>query len=207
MASYTIANAPRLSNIHDFRSTSAKDGDFAKSTRFAVQIGRIAGVFSDLIYLCESAEMPGRSFSLQDYRYYGPNFKLPTTSEYSDINFTFLVRDKMREKELFDNWMAYINPKNTYDFRFLKDYSTDISIFQFSEVRDKGASYKATLRRAYPINVQSMPLSWIDENVHRLQVTFTFTDWVTDPEGRINSDIESTITPFSTFSTGFDSGR
>jgi hypothetical protein len=203
MATYAITNAPQLSNLNDFRTVVGKDRDFSKSTRFAVQIGRLSGVFSDLIYLCETAELPGRAFSLQDYRYYGPNFKLPTFSEYADITFSFLVRDVMREKETFDNWMAYINPKNTYDFRFLNEYSSDIYIYQFSEIANAGergkasATYKATLRRAYPINVQSMPLSWVDENIHRLQVTFTFTDWLTDPEGQINSDVISQISPFT----------
>lgn len=197
MATYTIPNAPTLSSINEFRSVISKDRDLAKSTRFAVQIARLSGLFNDLIYLCETAEMPGRAFTLQDYRYYGPSFKLPTSSEYQDINFTFLVRDVMREKELFDNWMAYINPKNTYDFRFLNEYSGDIYIYQFSEIEDKGATYKATLRRAYPTNVQSLPLTWTDDNIHRLQVTFTFTDWVTDPEAQINSETISQISPFT----------
>ena len=197
MATYKIANAPTLSNINEFRTVLGKDRDLAKTTRFAVQIARLNGVFSDLMYLCETAEMPGRAFQMQDYRYYGPNFKLPNVSEYSDINFTFLVRDVMREKETFDNWMSYINPKNTYDFRFLNEYSSDVYIYQFSELKDEGATYKATLRRAYPINVQSLPISWTDENIHRLTVTFTFTDWVTDPEGQINSDTISRLSPFT----------
>ena len=197
MATYSISNAPKLSNLNEFRTVAGKDRDFSKSTRFAVQIGKLAGVFPDLIYMCESAEMPGRSFSLQDFRYYGPSFKLPTISEYSDMTLSFLVRDVMREREVFDNWMTYINPKNTYDFRFLKDYSSDVSIYQFSEIADQGATYKITLRRAYPITVAAMPLSWMDENIHRLQVTFTFTDWLTDPEGQINSDELSQISPFT----------
>lgn len=209
MASYTIPNAPVLSNINDFRSVIGKDREMAKASRFAVQIGKISSIFSDLIYLCETAEIPGRAFNLQDYRYYGPNIKLPTQSEYTEINFSFYVRDRMKEKELFDKWMAYINPKNTYNFRFRNEYSTDVYIFQYSEIagasgtRDRvsnpQATYKTILRQAYPINVQAMPLSWAEDNIHRLQVTFTYTDWVTLPETEENSDRMSTITPFNVF--------
>lgn len=210
MASYTIQNAPQLSNVNDFRSVISRDRDLAKASRFAVQIGRISSLFSDLIYLCETAEMPGRALNVQDYRYYGPTFKLPVQSEYTEVNFTFYVRDVMREKEMFDNWMAYINPKNTYNFRFRNEYSTDIYIYQYSEVAFRAqtaqtvpdtpqASYKATLRQAYPINVMAMPLSWAEDNFHRLQVTFTYTDWITLPESQENSEVRSNITPFNNF--------
>lgn len=197
MASYVISNAPPLSNLNDFRQAVGRHRDFAKSARFAVQIGRISGLFPDMIYYCENAEMPGRAFDTQDYRYYGPNFRLPNASAYTDINLSFYVSDQMLEKEVFDKWMSYINPKNTYDFRFLNEYSTDINIYQFSEVAEKGATYKVTLRRAYPINVQAMPLSWAEDNIHRLQVTFSYTDWVTQPETAENSNRLSTISPFT----------
>lgn len=201
MASYVITNAPPLSNMNDFRQAVGRNGDFAKAARFAVQIGRISGLFPDLIFYCETAEMPGRAFDTQDYRYYGPNFKLPHLSAYMDINFSFYVSDKMTEKEMFDKWMAYINPKNTYDFRFLNEYSTDVNIYQFSEVADNDgkpkATYKATLRRAYPINVQPLALSWAEDNIHRLQVTFAYSDWVTEPEKAENSNQLSRISPFT----------
>lgn len=210
MASYTIQNAPQLSNINDFKAAVGKNREFAKAARFAVQIGRISNLFKDLIFMCETAEMPGRALVLNDYRYYGPNFKLPHQSEYTEINFSFYVSDIMREKELFDNWMSYINPKNSYNFRFRNEYSTDINIYQYSEIAEKvssriggaaservQATYKATLRQAYPINVQPLTLSWAEDNIHRLQVTFAYTDWVTQPESKETSDKASQITPFS----------
>lgn len=212
MASYEIPNAPQLSNINDFRSALGRDRDLAKASRFAVQIGKISNLFNDLIYMCETAELPGRALVLNDYRYYGPNFKMPHQSEYTEINFSFYVRDLMKEKELFDNWMAYINPKNSYNFRFRNEYSTDVYIYQYSEVAtfvenpgrgNEGslqtksiATYKTILRQAYPINVQPLPLSWAEDNIHRLQVTFAYTDWVTLKEADETSDQASTITPF-----------
>lgn len=212
MASYEIPNAPQLSNINDFRATIARGRDFSKAARFAVQIGRISNLFSELIYMCETAEMPGRALVLNDYRYYGPNFKMPHQSEYTEINFSFYVSDIMREKELFDNWLSYINPKNSYNFRFRNEYSTDVNIYQYSEIGEsyitgRGAegrlemksvsTYRATLRQAYPINVQPLALSWAEDNIHRLQVTFAYTDWVTLPESKETSDSPSRITPFS----------
>lgn len=200
MASYIIPNAPQLSNINDFRSSIGRGRDFAKAARFAVQIGRISNLFKDLIFMCETAEMPGRALILNDYRYYGPNFKMPHQSEYTEINFSFYVSDIMREKELFDNWIAYINPKNNYNFRFRNEYSTDVNIYQYSEISGQSgpeATYKATLRQAYPINVQALPLSWSEDNIHRLAVTFAYTDWVTVKEAVETSDKPSEITPFS----------
>lgn len=205
MASYFIPNAPGLSNVNDFMSRVGRNANFAKAARFAVQIGKISNLFNELIYMCETAELPGRAFATQDYRYYGPNFKMPHQSEYTEINFSFYVRDRMKEKELFDNWMAYINPKNSYNFRFRNEYSTDVYVYQYSELGLSEeqpdvpqATYKTILRQAYPINVQAMPLSWAEDNIHRLQVTFAYTDWITLPESNETSDKPSKITPFST---------
>lgn len=201
MATYQITNPPQLSNLNDFRSALARGEDLAQSAQFAVQIGKISNLFSDLIYMCESAEMPGRAFAVNEYRYYGPGFKMPHQTEYTEINFSFYVSNLMHEKEIFDNWMGYINPKNSYNFRFRNEYSTDIYIYQFSQVAEADtnrnvATYKSTLRQAYPINVQAMPLSWAEDNIHRLQVTFAYTDWVTEPESKENSDRASQISPF-----------
>ena len=171
-----------MANINTFKGVLSSGRDLAKANRYRVAFNIPTAVPGndlnrELTFLCETAELPGRALNVQDYRYYGPNFKMPSQSAYTDINLTLYVRSFMRDKMVFDNWLEYINPKTTYDFRFRNEYSTDLEIFQYEERDSTRHSYKVTLQKAYPINVNPMPLAWAEDNIHRLQVTFCYVDW------------------------------
>lgn len=178
-----------VSNVNSFRTKIGEGRDIAKANRYLVAFNVPLGVQNagtyglDQTFLCETAELPGRALSTQDYRYYGPTFRMPHQSAYTDINFIIYVRSFMEDKKLFDNWIEYINPKTSYDFRFRNEYSTDINIFQYEDARE-AATYMVTLRKAYPINVNPMPLSWSDDNLHKLQVTFCYVDWFKSDDPR-----------------------
>ena len=189
MSTINYPNAPKRFKMQDFRSTSDRFGGFAKSARFAVTISprgtvlrdlNMKSVARDLTYLCEVAEMPGRGFlSMDGYRYYGPQFKLPFMSEYADISLTFLCRNKQYERQFFDDWMEIINPTDTYDFRYRDDYASEIDIWQFSDIgRDYAdAEYCISLHDAFPILVNPQSATWGDDNFQRLTVAFTYTKW------------------------------
>lgn len=182
MATYNIQNTPQINDLNDARSLLAAGNDVAKVARFAVTIDSVGGIITtrELTFLCEAAEFPGRALTTDDIRYYGPSFKMPSKSEYTDINLTFICRQQMREKEFFDAWMEFINPKDRYDFEYRDNYTTPIHIWQFSDIGPPlKATYKVTLRKAFPINVNPMGMNWAEDNFHRLQVTFAYTDWVT----------------------------
>lgn len=184
-------------------SNMGKDGGLAKSARFAVFIsvppgllGNWATMGSELVYLCEAAEMPGRAFMSVDARYYGPSHKLPYQTQYEDTTMTFLCRSESRERKFFDDWMEYINPTNSFDFKFRDEYATDIQIRQMTEYEgeyDTGPNqglpqtggtgnpketYRITLRKAYPVNVNPQPMTWADDQYQRLAVTFTYFKWL-----------------------------
>jgi hypothetical protein len=123
MSQFTYQNAPRALSMNDFMSISNDYGGFAKSSRFAVRIlptgqyvNSISPITQDLIYLCETAELPGRGLMNIDLRYYGPSQKFPFQSQYEDINLTFFCRTSSLERQFFDDWMLAINPTNSWDF-------------------------------------------------------------------------------------------
>lgn len=161
-----------------------------RSARFAVRIKLTGGsltrdtqlfaepyfrISNDLVYLCEVAEFPGRSFMNSDIRYYGPSVKFPFQSVYEDVNFTFLCRPKSEERYFFDGWMEKINPISTFDFNYKKDYASTIDIFQLDEQHK--TSYMISLLEAYPIQISPQPVTWADDNFQRLAVTFTYSKW------------------------------
>lgn len=191
-------SSPTKISMTDFRAITTQDGDLAKSSRFLVMLvpppavtsyqGKSSYPVDELTYLCESAEIPGRGFMSADVRYYGPNFKMPYQSTYEDINLTFLCRDKFTERLFFDNWMEVINPSSYYDFAYRDSYVSQIHIFTMSDLNiDENQSgtgldygqqrYVITLEKAYPVLINSQPVTWADDNFHRLTVTFTYARW------------------------------
>ena len=186
-----------------FKAVNQKFGGLAKSARFVARIMPVGALLKnmhqsnpsaeDLLYLCEAAEYPGRGFMNVDLRYYGPSFKLPYQSSYEDINMTFLCRNEGYEREFFDNWMELINPVQTFNFNYRKEYECMIEIFQIADYADSSyggfnrnqnvdinppaAKYSHTLLHAYPVLINPQQITWADDQFLRLGVTFTYHWW------------------------------
>lgn len=192
MPSYSISNSPENLTMPEVQAYSTALGGLAKSARYAVNILPVGDLlvglgYSDFIrhftYLSDSTELPGRAFVNIDLRYYGPNFKLPFQTQYEDLNITFLCRSESFERQFFDDWMEIINPTNLWDFNYRDSYRSNIELFQLAEYGTgtnstaPRAMYKWTFWDAYPTIVNPQPVTWADDNVQRLSVSFTFTKW------------------------------
>lgn len=184
MSEIPILDTPQNLSMNNVRAILNKYGGLAKACRFLSVIrpgGALISKYSDfaqeLMYLCESTEIPGRGMLNLDLSYYGPNFKLPIQTQYEDINMTFLCRTESWERQFFDDWMLLMNPINTFDFNYRDDYASSIDIYQLSEEEDTKAQYKITLHNAFPLLVNPQPVTWMDDNFQRLVVSFTYTYW------------------------------
>jgi hypothetical protein len=206
MSDIPFTNSPTALGMNDALGIMNKYGGLAKSCRFAVRINRPQflaslaansadkNVLPDFTYLCEAAEMPGRGFVNADVRYYGPNQKLPVLTQYEDTTLTFVCRNEGYERQFFDDWMEYINPTNSFNFNFRKDYETTIEIMQFAEyakpfntgpngglanqpAQVPQETYRITLFNAFPLLVNPQPMTWADDQLMRLAVTFTYHKW------------------------------
>lgn len=190
----------------DFRAVTDRYGGLVKSSRFIARImptgkyllalSQQNPAFRDLMYLCESTELPGRGFLSVDIRYYGPSHKLPYQSNYEDCNMSFLCRSDSLERKFFDDWMTLINPINTFDFNYRDDYRANIEIFQIGDAvdptsvesgvsTDPQAKYAFTLLNAYPTLVNPQAVTWADQDFLRLGISFTYSWWTRkflDPE-------------------------
>lgn len=201
MATITFPNAPANLKISDFRAINDMYGGPLKTSRFAVVIkpqGSLVSSYAtftnQLLYLCEVAEMPGRGFvAIDGIRYYGPAFKLPSYTEYDDINLTFICRTASLERQFFDDWLTIINPINTFDFNYRDDYRSEIDIYQFGDFAASAgatgpeAQYCITLIDAWPYMVSPQPVAWADDQFQRVVVSFTYMKWIRkgiDPEAR-----------------------
>lgn len=201
MADFIIDNPPAFLDMNAFWAINKKYHGPAKTARYVVRIytpraltridndnkfelDQKTSITRDLSYLCEATELPGRAFQNLDLRYYGPQFKMPFMSQYEDINMTFICRTNSMERQFFDDWMETINPTSSWDFRYRDEYSTSIELFQMSEYEtsDDGtntprAEYQFTLFDAFPIMVHGQPVTWAEDSIQKLTVTFTYTKW------------------------------
>ena len=135
---------------------------------------------------CESAELPGVSLITADSKIYGPTYKVPYQKQFADVNFSFICTNDFYERKLFDKWIECIMPPDTNNLRFPKGqntrYLSDITIMQFDEFIKQ--IYAIKLIDAYPTSIASMPLSWGDDNFHRVTVSFAYHYHKTIYEGK-----------------------
>jgi len=144
-----------------------------------------ASISRYLALQCEAAELPGKTLNTADVKVYGPTFKVPYQSQYTDTSLTFLCTNEFYERKLFDRWIESIMPTDTNNLRFPKDnetrYMTNIKIIQYDEFIKQ--IYAVELIDAFPIGIASQQLTWTDDNVHRLTVQFAYQKYRTIYDG------------------------
>jgi len=125
---------------------------------------------------CETAELPGRTTATADVKIYGPTFKVPYQTQYTDTTLTFLCTNDFYERKLFDRWMECIHPSDTNNLRFPKGqqsrYLTNIKIIQYDEFIKR--IFIVELIDAFPIGIAPQPLNWSEDGFHRLSIQFAY---------------------------------
>ena len=166
-------------SISQFKSSFSTD--IARQNRFDVSIPVPLGLIpyrnlsKQLTFRCESAELPGRAVATSNMKIYGVEEKFPYMTSYNDISLTFVVSDDMKEKKFFDSWINWITPSYSYNVKYKSDYSVILRITQYDATLK--SSYSADLIDAFPIAVNPLQLDWSSEGMHKLTVTFAYTNW------------------------------
>ena len=128
---------------------------------------------------------------------------MPGNSLYSPINASFICRNNGTERRIFDDWMDLINPIDGYNFNFPDQYYATIIVYEFHEIGRTAAGtgganiqtptgqlgmgttagsvplpvYAWQLNKAYPTLVTPQQVTWVDTDILRLQVSFTYRNW------------------------------
>jgi hypothetical protein len=111
-----------------------------------------------------------------DAKVYGPTFKVPYQTQYTDTSLTFLCTNEFYERKLFEKWTESIMPTETNNLRFPKGststYLTNIKIIQYDEFIQQ--IFAVELMDAFPIGFSSQPLAWSEDGFHKLTVQFAY---------------------------------
>lgn len=135
-----------------------------------------ASISRYLALQCENTELPGKTLQTAEAKVYGPTFKVPYQTSFSETSFTFLCTNDFYERKLFEKWMECIMPSDTNNLRFPKGnnsrYLTNIKIVQYDDFIKR--IFAVELMDAYPIGISNQQLSWSEDGFHRLTVQFTY---------------------------------
>jgi len=134
-----------------------------------------------LSLLCNQAQLPGRAFATNEYTTHGPIRKIPYQTIYDDMVLSFYCKEDMGIKEVFQEWMNFIQNNNTNnEFSYFDDYVSDIIIEQFDY--NGRTTHSIKLIDAYPIMMAPLQLDWASENsFHNLQITMAYRYWREEP--------------------------
>jgi hypothetical protein len=185
-------NAPAGLTVAHFRAALDQLGSVAKGCRFAVRIMPMGGrnllnnlsyfqQIQNMVYVCDAAEFPGRGFDGTTARTYGPEYITPNQTKYGPASFSFICRTASLERQFFDDWLDIINPINTFNYTYPKQYYCAIEIFHYSEFANQGAMpeviYSWRLMNAWPTAINLQQVTWADQDILRLQMSFAYKYW------------------------------
>lgn len=153
--------------------------------RMSFPVGGAAAV-NTLGFRADTAEIPGRSIQTITTKPYGGGLthKIGYDVTYPEVTMSFICGADLAEKALFTAWQSLIigkhNTNQPYQrnmkIGYYKDYIGTVVINQYTETGELG--HQVTLMEAYPTIVNSMPLSWASEEVHRVTVQFSYLHFI-----------------------------
>jgi hypothetical protein len=181
-----------MPSINNFISSFSKD--VARPKHFDVTIPApvalmpYLGTARNLSLRCESTVLPSRTFSTVEQKFgTNPVERHAHTSNYNELEMTFIVSGDMSEKIFFDAWMEYINPTISFDFNYKEDYISTLTVNQYGMSND--LTYSINLIDAFPISVNQLDLSWSDDSHHKLTVVFAYRYWQNNSIQQLGSSL------------------
>jgi len=167
------------------------------SDRTAAGLGNYTKAKDEFISLsCSEASLPGSSLATHEINndYTGVTERHAYRRQYDDrISFTFYVDHDYQIIHYFENWMSFIvneqrtnstafgpgvdNLNYSYRVNFPKNYQVPIYVGKFE--RDyTGRSLEYKFMNAYPISIDSMPVSYDSSQLLKCTVSFTYSRYV-----------------------------
>jgi len=163
---------------------SLNKSGIAKASHFEVQITGVgqSDAERDMMFRCDTAELPGRTIATAEHRVYGPVQKIPYGTLVNDTTLSFLLSEDMREKEYFEQWADKIVGANTfgqsngkYNVEYYDTITGQVTIRQYGEAGQLSSVH--SLIEAYPISIAPVSMTWSDEAAAKLSITFAFRDY------------------------------
>lgn len=163
------------------------------------------GDISDMMLLCDEASLPGSYAATNeiDGLYTGRLIQYPQARLYNDFTLSFILTNKLNPSKFFDIWMYYMFPeydlnggeKIEYKDRSKRSSRTNVTTLRYYDsiacnaievtkfyknpyAANGGKSAVYQIFKAYPYNVQTIPLGYGASTLNKLQVQFRYEKFV-----------------------------
>lgn len=138
---------------------------------------QVAKQLGDLGFMCTQMSFPGRSFQTVDSRHIGTPFRLPFSTQYTDVNFTFNLSADMRERKYFELWQQMVTNVHINSMNFYSEYVMPVHLMKLD--KQGQVTYQVTLIEAYPIAIDEVNNSFAAQNeVSQCSVTMAYRHWI-----------------------------
>ena len=179
-----------------------KDQGIAKTSHFDVAISLNSSFASDagmpeiLKLRCESAELPGRQIATTDNKIYGPIYKVPYQTIFSEMTMIFVDTAKMDIRVFFEDWSNAIFDPNLNQMNYVDDFIGTALVTQYDVIGDVNKlnpTLQFKLINIFPTNINQLSTTWGDDAPHKLSVTFFYERYqmITFPDPLTFSTVES----------------
>jgi hypothetical protein len=181
--------APSLTSQYSVNVYAPPDG---KQLPFFIQ---------DVVNLsCSEASLPGSNLMTHELKddFVGTTERIAYRKAYDDTaSFTFYVNIDYDVIIFFENWIRYIAgepfvgegvenraPNFVHRTKFKNGYKSQIVINKFEKDYEKNGAYlEYSFLDAYPLSINSMPVSYNSSELLKCTVNYAFTRYVLDVKG------------------------
>ena len=171
---------------------------------------------------CSDASLPGSSLITNqiDNDYSGVTERHAYRRQYDDrADFTFYVDRNYTIIKFFEGWISYIIDEQTsaisrnynYRVRFPDAYQTDnLYITKFERdvnTSNPGPSLTYKFIRAYPISINSMPVSYDASDLLKCTVSFTYSRYIVNRTNNLKINERSNQIPTNYYGPAFQNNE
>lgn len=131
----------------------------------------------DIGFMCNQMTFPARTFMTTESRHIGTPFRLPYSTQYADVAFTFHCSSDLRERKYFEIWQQSIVNVHMNSFNFYKEYVMPVHLMQLDN--QGNVTYQVSLVEAYPISIEGVTSSSASrDEVQMCTVTMAYRHWI-----------------------------
>lgn len=125
--------------------------------------GSLPSAITGTALICQSAEIPTRSFMTADKRESPkPVEQIPYIDTPGTMNLTFILGGDMYEYYFFEQWTNDVVNRETNLLNYYDEYTTSVIVTQLNEIDEPVAAVE--LEKAYPVSVSKVRLDMSANN-------------------------------------------
>jgi hypothetical protein len=169
---------------------SLNQSGFHKTSHFSVQVmgpNLSSNIERTIEMRGTNVDLPGRNLLTKENRPtgLGPFNKIAYGQTYPDITMQVLVSEDFRERQYFEHWQAKMvgtgafeptaDPYQTgssFNVGYFDNYAGTVLIKTYNS--GKGVTSIHKLQQAYPIFIGTLPMSWDEDSLMKMTITFAY---------------------------------